>query len=120
METLECGHEIRFEMREEHPDPEHNPIGGVSVMRYCAMCAKERGAKFYCSICGRELDIVAEGTYTCDYCWYGMRLRPAAWRKELKERGIEVERINWKSTGNVIICGDGWRKKTRALAASLS
>lgn len=38
-----CGkHPERLEVREEHPDPEHNPIGGVAVTRYCTLCVNER------------------------------------------------------------------------------
>lgn len=69
---------------------------------------------FHCRICGKELDPVEEGSGpTCDGCWYGMRLMPGKWKREMKAKGIQVERTEFpiplKNGGH--ISGDPYRKK---------
>lgn len=65
-----------------------------------------------CNICGEELELEHESSGVCDGCWYGMRLRPEDWIKDLKQKGIEVERgMGCQISEGGCICGDPWKKK---------
>ncbi len=64
-----------------------------------------------CNICDRETDLDLEGD-TCDRCWYGMRMDPNGWKKEMVKEGIEIERgMGCVPTESGFICGDPYRKK---------
>lgn len=66
-----------------------------------------------CTICGQiDEETVSEGL--CDRCWYGQRLDPDAWIKELASEGIEVEKTGGchvMNQGTVIFCTDPYTKK---------
>lgn len=69
--------------------------------------------EYFCSICGKKLDVVSEGRWMCDHDWYSMRLMPRQWLREMKDKGIEVERTEYPIhlEPNGWICGDPYKRK---------
>lgn len=64
-----------------------------------------------CEICEREDESVDENNKLCDRCWYGMRMAPEEWKKELESEGITAERgMGCQPFGDGFICGDPYRK----------
>ena len=64
-----------------------------------------------CSICGNEDETVLREGQLCDPCWYGSRLDPKEWKKQLKKKGIEVERsIGCMPIHGGFICGDPYKR----------
>jgi len=43
-----------------------------------------------CKICGSQDESVTVEDGLCDSCWYGMRMNPEEWEKDLSEKGIKV------------------------------
>jgi hypothetical protein len=50
-----------------------------------------------CGLCGEKDVSVAKEGDECDNCYYGMRLTPKEWKRDMKARGIKV-----KKTGGCI------------------
>lgn len=40
-----------------------------------------------CQFCSKPVGLEGKGSTTCDRCWYGMRLAPDEWERELKAEG---------------------------------
>jgi len=60
-----------------------------------------------CPICGAKCD---SRDRICDGCWYGMRLSPEEWKKDLKSRGIKVVRgLGCGITSFGFVCGDSYK-----------
>lgn len=64
-----------------------------------------------CAICENEDKTVLNEGQICDPYWYGSRLDPKQWKKQLKQKGIEVERsIGCMPIPGGFACGNPYKK----------